>query len=98
MQPLPRLPTLHLSVKGGGRSTDHPALNFKEFIRLNPPSVGANHYKGNMVYANFGYFLIGGKWVDLESRLANKSVSQSSASPLVPADWLISNLLTDWLN
>ena len=28
---------------------------------------GFNHYKGDMVYANFGYFLVDGQWVDPES-------------------------------
>jgi hypothetical protein len=29
--------------------------------------TGPNHYKGDMVYANFGYVLIDGQWVDPES-------------------------------
>ena len=43
------------------------ALSFKEHICQNPPSIGVNHYKGDDVYANFGYYKIEGKWVDPES-------------------------------
>ncbi|KAE9375744.1 hypothetical protein N431DRAFT_334045 [Stipitochalara longipes BDJ] len=63
-QPLP--PALH----GGTyqpRRDERPQLTYNEFISQHPPTVGKNHYKGDMVWANFGYYLVDGKWVDPES-------------------------------
>ncbi|RDL40318.1 uncharacterized protein BP5553_00297 [Venustampulla echinocandica] len=42
-------------------------LTYDEFIKENPPTIGKNHYKGDDVYANFGYVCINGKWVDPDS-------------------------------
>ncbi|KAH8687632.1 hypothetical protein BGZ60DRAFT_12180 [Tricladium varicosporioides] len=41
---------------------------YKEYIETHPPRcIAPNHYKGDMVFANFGYVNIEGKWVDPES-------------------------------
>lgn len=41
---------------------------YKEYIKNHPPRcIAPNHYKGDMVFANFGYVNIEGKWVDPES-------------------------------
>lgn len=40
---------------------------YAEHIRENPPMVGRNHYKGDMVWANFGYVMINHRWVDPDS-------------------------------
>ncbi|KAF4628127.1 hypothetical protein G7Y89_g10027 [Cudoniella acicularis] len=43
-------------------------LKYDEFIAKYPPkNLAPNHYKGEQVYANFGYVLVEGKWVDPES-------------------------------
>ena len=65
-------PTLQLppALYGGSyqpRRDRGSELTYDEYIRLDPPSIGTNHYKGEMVYANFGYYLVEGKWVDPES-------------------------------
>jgi len=49
------------------RKATKPSITYEEHIRQNPPRIGMNHYKGDMVYGNFGYFLVGDKWVDPES-------------------------------
>jgi hypothetical protein len=45
-------------------------VTLDEYLRQNPPSVGKNHYKGEDVYANFGYFKVDDDWVDPESEYA----------------------------
>ena len=63
-RPLP--PALH----GGSyqpRRDQQSQVTYNEYIRQNPPAYGKNHYKGDMVWANFGYYLAEGKWVDPES-------------------------------
>ncbi|KAG9233916.1 hypothetical protein BJ875DRAFT_510899 [Amylocarpus encephaloides] len=40
---------------------------YEEFLENNPPTVGQNHYKGKMVYQNFGYLPIADKWADPDS-------------------------------
>jgi hypothetical protein len=40
---------------------------FQEYLEKNPSKFALNHYTGDMVYANFGYVMIEGKWVDPES-------------------------------
>ncbi len=40
---------------------------YEDHIRVNPPTVGKNHYKGDMVWANFGYVMINNRWVDPDS-------------------------------
>jgi hypothetical protein len=67
MHPIGGPPAQDAAPKSNRPIYDHPALSFDEYMRLNPTSVGRNHYKGDMVYANFGYFLVDGKWVDPES-------------------------------
>ncbi|KAH7357019.1 hypothetical protein BKA65DRAFT_219461 [Rhexocercosporidium sp. MPI-PUGE-AT-0058] len=42
-------------------------ITYQEHLRQFPPSVGTNHYKGKMVWANFGYIKIRGRWVDPDS-------------------------------
>ncbi|KAG4431189.1 hypothetical protein IFR05_013334 [Cadophora sp. M221] len=42
-------------------------ITYQEHIRQFPPSIGTNHYKGDMVWANFGYIKIRGRWVDPDS-------------------------------
>ncbi|KAK0100871.1 hypothetical protein ONS95_007317 [Cadophora gregata] len=39
-------------------------ITLKEHLRQFPPCVGTNHFKGNMVWSNFGYIKIRGRWVD----------------------------------
>ncbi|KAH7407398.1 hypothetical protein BKA64DRAFT_666481 [Cadophora sp. MPI-SDFR-AT-0126] len=39
-------------------------VTFKEHLNESPASVGTNHCKGNMVWSNFGYIKIRGRWVD----------------------------------
>jgi hypothetical protein len=63
-QPLP--PALH----GGSYQPqrDHQSQQtYDEYVCDNPQVIGKNHYKGDMVWANFGYYLAEGKWVDPES-------------------------------
>lgn len=63
-RPLP--PALH----GGSyqpRRDQQSQVTYNEYIRQNPQAYGKNHYKGDMVWANFGYYLAEGKWVDPES-------------------------------
>jgi hypothetical protein len=89
LQPAPQLPP---ALHGGSyqpRRDREPALTYDKYIRQNLPSVGANHYKGDMVFANFGYYLAEGKWVDPESEgelfqaYMNPS-SSSGAEPKLP--------------
>lgn len=63
-QPLP--PALH-SGSYQPRRDQQFEQSYDEYICDNPPAVGKNHYKGDMVWANFGYYLAEGKWVDPES-------------------------------
>ncbi|KAI1003728.1 hypothetical protein K3495_g4480 [Podosphaera aphanis] len=42
-------------------------LTYEEFCQRNPIFIGMNHYKGDAVYANFGYLRIGELWVDPDS-------------------------------
>lgn len=42
-------------------------VTYQKHLRQFPPSIGINHYKGDMVWANFGYIKIRGRWVDPDS-------------------------------
>jgi hypothetical protein len=66
LQPLQQLPP---ALHGGSYQPrrDQQPLTYDEYIRKNPPAIGKNHYKGDMIWANFGYYLAEGKWVDPES-------------------------------
>jgi hypothetical protein len=59
-------PALHGGNHQPGKE-QQSQLTYNEYIRQNPPAIGSNHYKGDMVWANFGYYLAKGKWVDPES-------------------------------
>lgn len=37
------------------------------YIKENLPAIGTNHYKGDKVFANFGYYPIDGNWADPDS-------------------------------
>ncbi|KAH6721970.1 hypothetical protein BKA61DRAFT_729394 [Leptodontidium sp. MPI-SDFR-AT-0119] len=42
-------------------------ITYQEHLRQFPPRIGTNHYKSDMVWANFGYIKIRGRWVDPDS-------------------------------
>jgi hypothetical protein len=44
----------------------HP-LRFDRHIEQNPPRSNPNHYSGEQGFANYGYILINGQWVDPDS-------------------------------
>jgi len=67
LQSLQPLPATLLRSSYQLREDERPQLTYDEFIRQNPPAVGKNHYKGDKVWANFGYYLADGTWVDPES-------------------------------
>jgi hypothetical protein len=70
----PPIPPLALAdieyIPAEGNNRSLPSVTLEEHLRQNPPSVGKNHYKGEDVYANFGYFKVDNDWVDPESEHA----------------------------
>ena len=70
----PPTPSLALAdiehIPAEGNNPSSPPVTLGEHLRKNPPSVGKNHYKGEDVYANFGYFKVDNDWVDPESENA----------------------------
>jgi hypothetical protein len=44
----------------------HP-LRFDRHLKQNPPRLNPNHYSGEQGFANYGYILINGQWVDPDS-------------------------------
>jgi len=64
-------------------------VTFKEHLRQFPPIIGTNHYKGDMVWSNFGYIKIRGRWVDPDSEgdvadAYNASESGDDEAPHLP--------------
>ncbi|KUJ13287.1 uncharacterized protein LY89DRAFT_155756 [Mollisia scopiformis] len=65
-------------------------LTYLEHIAQNPPTVGKNHYKGDYVYANFGYVRDEDtmEWFDPESSqpLKDKYISYRREGPIEEVD------------
>ena len=76
----PRSPPTSPSESYQPLRDERPQLTYDEFIRQHPPTVGKNHYKGEKVWANFGYYMADGTWVDPESEkeLYNAYMKHSS--------------------
>ncbi len=69
-------------------SKSPPPESYSEYIRRHPPTIGNHQYKGDQVYANFGYLPIGDKplWVDPDSEgeLYNAYINSTSHLPGLP--------------
>ena len=67
LQSLQPLPPIFPRGSYQPRRNEQPQLTYDEFLHQHPFADGKNHYKGDKVWGNFGYYLADGTWVDPES-------------------------------
>jgi len=80
---------VELIVTGRRHPRKSPAPeSYEEYVRRHPPTIGNHQYKGDQVYANFGYLPIGDEplWVDPDSEgeLYNAYINNSASTSHLP--------------